>query len=89
MLLEWHPFTPQCRPPKVTCFFSDGCATYWAGWYTSDDGVGIYVPRGDGTAEILSPERFASVKVWAHPGNFIANTNHDPYLWPSGTGGAE
>lgn len=76
-MLVWYPFTPDCRPPKVTCFFSDGCATYWCGWYTSDEGLGIYIRRGDGTNELLSPEQFHSVRWWAHPGNFIASTGVD------------
>lgn len=72
-LLEWRAF-PADRPPKTTCLYSDGCATFWTGWYTSDDGVGIYVPLGDGSARLMAPEVFATVRWWANPGNFVAST---------------
>ena len=71
MGLTWYPF-PASRPPKTTCFFSDGCAIYWCGWYTSDDGIGIIVRRGDGTQECMTPEQFSRVQWWAHPGNFVS-----------------
>lgn len=72
-MLEWRPF-PETTPPKSTCFFSDGCATFHVGWFTSHEGVGIYVPAGDGTNRLMAPEQLQSIAWWANPGNFIANT---------------
>lgn len=81
MLLRWQPFGRNSRPPKTTCFFTDGCATYFAGWWSPTDQT-IYVSRPDGANEALSERAVLGVRYWANPANFIASTGVDSWSEP-------
>ena len=71
-VLEWWPF-PERTPPKTTCLFSDGVASWWVGWYSqTEDRWLADMPTGP---HATVPNQL--VKVWAHLGNWIQETRED------------